>query len=53
MAENNADKLDKIAIHVAVLNDEVGKVQNDISWVKKIIVYMATIISAMLVKSFF
>ncbi|MHA1868752.1 MAG: hypothetical protein ACTSXD_11970 [Candidatus Heimdallarchaeaceae archaeon] len=41
--ENNY--LQNISEHVAILNDEVGRLQADVKWVKRIIYYMAGILS--------
>ena len=35
-----------IAKHVKVLNSDMGYVQTDIKWIKKVIGYMAIVISA-------
>lgn len=34
-----------IARHVTVLNSEVGRLQSDIKWIKRIMYYMGTIVS--------
>ena len=39
------DSLRKIATHVTVLNEEVGLLKNDVKWIRKIMYYMAGIIS--------
>jgi len=39
------EDLKKIAKHVSVLNAEVGKLQNDVRWIKKIVYYMAGVLS--------
>jgi len=44
---NSKEKLDlkSIAKHVAILNDEVGKLQMDVKWIKRLVYYMAGIVS--------
>ncbi len=42
-----------IAEHVTVLNDEVGKLQGDVMWIKRIVYYMAGITSAAVGKIIF
>ncbi len=42
---NENNELKKISKHVQVLNEEMGNVQNDVKWIKKIIFYMAGIVS--------
>lgn len=37
--------LKSIATHVTILNKEVGRLQNDVRWIKKIVYYMAAILS--------
>jgi len=37
--------LKSITKHVTVLNEEVGKLQIDVKWIKRIVYYMAGIIS--------
>ena len=48
---NNHEKIDiqKISEHVAVLNDELGKVKIDIKWLKRIMGYMAVIITGVFI----
>ena len=41
----NGKNIENIARHVAVLNSEMGKVQHDIKWIKKIMGYMAGVVS--------
>jgi len=41
----NGKNIENIARHVAVLNFELGKVQTDLRWIKKIMGYMAGVIS--------
>ena len=41
--ENESLRL--IAKHVGVLNKEVGNLQNDVKWIKKIVYYMAGLLS--------
>jgi len=43
MNNKENQQIEKIAKHVAVLNHELGKVQIDIRWIKRIIYYMAGI----------
>jgi len=52
MPTKNGNSIDSIAKHVAVLNEElglvkidVGKINNDIKWMKKIMSYMATLMA--------
>jgi len=46
MTNNRENKsLKKIAKHVEVLNSEVGNLQGDVKWIKKIVYYMAGILS--------
>jgi len=47
---NYKENLDikSIAEHVEILNEEMGNVQNDIRWIKKIMWYMAGVMSAIL-----
>lgn len=37
--------ISEIAKHVTILNEEVGKLQGDVKWIKRIVYYMAGIIS--------
>jgi len=46
-------KLDIIAEHVTILNDEVGRLQGDVKWIKRIVYYMAGITSAAVGKIMF
>lgn len=50
MTEN---RLIGIAKHVAILNEEVGKIKNDLKWMKRIGYYMATLLTAIAAKSLF
>ena len=43
------NKLENIYRHVEILNEEVGKILIDMKWVKKIINYMAVILTGVLV----
>jgi len=45
MNHEEKTQIDIIAEHVTVLNDEVGRLQSDVKWIKRIIYYMAGIIS--------
>lgn len=47
------DKLKKIAVHVAILNTEVGKIKESQKWMIRIIGYIAGVITIMLGKSLF
>ncbi len=53
---NSKENLNNIAKHVAVLNHELGdvkvdinKVKNDIQWIKKLIGYMAALMSGVFI----
>ena len=53
---NRNDSLDSIAKHITILNHELGlvqidveKVKNDIKWLKKIMGYMAVLMSGVFV----
>lgn len=37
--------LENISNHITILNDEVGRLQGDVRWMKRIIYYIAGIIS--------
>lgn len=45
--------LKNIAKHVEILNSEVGRLQGDVKWIKKIVYYMAGILSAAVAKIIF
>ncbi len=49
--ENN--QLKGIADHVEILNKEVGNLQSDVRWIKRIVYYMAGITSAAVGKILF
>ena len=53
MNHKEKDEIHDIAKHVAVLNSEVGKLQGDVKWIKRIIYYMAGITSAAVGKIIF
>ena len=53
---NRNNNLDSIARHVSILNEElgdvkidVGKINNDVKWIKKIMSYMAALITGVFV----
>lgn len=43
------NKLEDIRKHVEILNDEVSKIMLDLKWVKKVMNYMAIILSGVLI----
>jgi len=52
----NKNNLDSIAKHVSILNQElglvkidIGKINNDVKWIKKIIGYMATLMAGIFI----
>ncbi len=45
MNQKENSELKKIAKHVEILNSEMGNIQNDIRWLKKLVFYMAGIVS--------
>ena len=45
MNQKEIPNIESIAKHVAILNSEVGKLQNDVKWVKYIIYYIGGILS--------
>lgn len=47
------DDLATIAKHVKVLNSEVGLLKNDVVWIKRIVYYMAGIVSVAVGKIIF
>jgi len=49
MNGNEKARIDEIAKHVAVLNDEVGKLQSDVRWLKRILGYISVIITGVLI----
>lgn len=53
MNQKENSELKSIAKHVEVLNSELGKVQNDVMWMKRIIYYIAVIISVGVGQLFF
>ncbi len=53
MNSKENSELKNIAKHVEILNSEMGNVQTDVRWIKKIIFYMAGIISVAVGKSLF
>lgn len=44
-----SSKIEDIRKHVEVLNTEVGMLQIDVKWIKKIMIYIATLITGGLV----
>ena len=48
---NNKERTDirAIAEHVTILNEEVGKLQVDVKWLKKLLGYMAIIVTGVFV----
>ena len=53
MNQKENTELKKIAKHVSVLNDEVGLLKADVNWIKKIVWYMAGVLSVGLGKILF
>lgn len=45
MNSKENSQLTEIAKHVGVLNSEVGKLKNDMKWVKRLMFYLAGIVS--------
>ncbi len=45
---NNKEKTDisEIAKHIHILNDEVGNLQSDVKWMKRLGYYMASVMTA-------
>ncbi|GAF77852.1 unnamed protein product [marine sediment metagenome] len=53
MNSKENSELKKIAKSVMVINGEVGVLQNDMKWVKRVIFYIAGIVSVGVGKSLF
>jgi len=53
MNQKENSELKTIAKHVCVLNAEVGKLHNDVKWLKKIVFYIAGIVSVAVGKVLF
>jgi len=43
-------QIQKITEHIQIINTELGRVQTDIKWIKYVIYYMATVITAYLIQ---
>lgn len=44
--------IEDIKIHIAILNDELGIVKNDLKWVKKLMLYLAVLLTSIVIKSY-
>jgi len=53
MNQKENGELKQIAKHVTILNEELGKVKNDISWIKKLLFIIIGLISVAVGKSLF
>ena len=45
--------IDSIAKHVMILNEEIGVLKNDVKWIKRVVYYLAGIISIAIGKIIF